>query len=476
MKRILSMLLMLFLLLGCFAGCNIAEKDPENTSDDGSRSETDKGTVTGSEDDEAWIEDIDSLDEINYFAGLMALMGGEATQMAANANSVPPVTPLNHTIRTDYWNLLNEQMTITVAICFAIEVTEEDAFLASKVGTGTISVMITDLKANVTGADMIGTTPLSMITFKNGEQYYSCLAELNDLQHGENNFFTNLYIDGFYMVKVSELDGWFSVMIHMDDQTVTSCDWITYQQDQSNLARTSLEIADDSIEFYHGYHLFTLDSLLSYYRGSSSEGDSTSEESRETSTNPLDTLHLESGMAMDRIEVVDVYQKDIPGERLSYDLLFVDGFRIGRGESQYLIFETEEAFLQFVETIDDDGFGEENKATLIAAAKQVNFENEYLIAVMARYSSLDVDENGNGFGINEVILQDRTLLFIYESLYAGGGQDDDYCQSSFLTIKKSDLPNGVAKYEIYAYSTENARDWASRYYTHYRTTTIVSYR
>ena len=477
MKKYLSMLLMFCLLLGCFAGCQVTEKDSVNSESGDSSFETDKGIVGQSEKNEAGLKGIDSLDEVNYYAGLMALKEGETLQEMENAASEPSVYPLStsqsHTKRTDYWNISDEQMTITVAICFTIEVTERNAFLASKVGIGTVSVMITDLKVGVTEPNTVGKTPLSMITFKNGEKYYSCLSKLNDLFTGENKFYSNQYIDGFCMVESSETNGWFSVAIDMDDQTVTACDWIDIQQDQNNEEMHRLTLAGESVKFYRGYHLFTLDSLLAYYGGSTSGGE-TSENSPESSTNPWDGSHAESGYAEERVEVVEVFQKDIPGQRLSFQLLFVDNLRMG--SRSFLTFETEEAFGQFVEGISDAEFGQEKKAALMEAAKQVNFEDECLIAVMAQYSDSDIDENGNGFGINEVILQDHTLLFIYESMYAGKSQNDGFYQSSFLTVKKSDFQNGIGKHEIYAYSTKNARDWASNYYRHYQMTTIVSYR
>ena len=476
MKKYVCMLLMFCMFLGCFAGCNVAEKDSENGSSIDSRFETDKGTVDQTEKDETWLEGIDSLDEVNYYAGLMVLMGKESSQTMANATSAPSVSPLSvsqsHTKRTDYWNISNEQMTITVAICFTIEVTEADTFLASKVGIGTVSVMITDLKVRVTEPNTVGNTPLSMITFKNGEKYYSCLSKLNDLQSGENKFYSNQYIDGFCVVDTSETDGWFSVAIDMENQTMTACDWSAYRQEQSDGEKQPLELVGDGIEFYHGYHVFTLDSLLNYYRKPSSEGE-TSEKPSESGTNPWDSVHLESGMSASRVEVVEVDQKNIPGQRLAFNLLFVDNLQMG--SRSFLMFESEEEFRQFVEGFSDAEFGQEKKVALMEAVKQVNFEDEYLIAVMAQYCASDVDENGNGFGINEVILQNYTLLFIYESMYTGKGQNDGYCQSSFLTVKKSDFQNGIGKYEIYAYSTQNARSWASYYYHHYQMTTIVSY-
>jgi len=76
------------------------------------------------------------------------------------------------------------ELRITEATYFCIELKEKNGFLASKLGLGKVEVVIT----KISDFD-------SMITFRNGDKYYSCL------ENGLNEFSTHKYIDGFFVVK-----------------------------------------------------------------------------------------------------------------------------------------------------------------------------------------------------------------------------------------------------------------------------------
>ncbi len=72
---------------------------------------------------------------------------------------------------------------------FQIELTDENGFLASKLGLGTVDVVILD--------DCIWGE--NMITFRNGDNFYSCLGDGGGTQR--RDFSTHKYVEGFYIVK-----------------------------------------------------------------------------------------------------------------------------------------------------------------------------------------------------------------------------------------------------------------------------------
>lgn len=88
----------------------------------------------------------------------------------------------------------NEVFTIYQVIYFQTELTDENGFLASKIGTGIIDVVITDNNLE------------PMITFKNGDKYYSCCINGSGPQYEE--YSTHKYIEGFYLVKNMEQDNY----------------------------------------------------------------------------------------------------------------------------------------------------------------------------------------------------------------------------------------------------------------------------
>ena len=89
----------------------------------------------------------------------------------------------------------NEPFYIDRVSMFQIELTDENGFLASKLGLGIVDVVITE--------DCIWGE--SLITFRNGENFYSCLTNGGgyDRQTGESywDFSTHKYVEGFFIVK-----------------------------------------------------------------------------------------------------------------------------------------------------------------------------------------------------------------------------------------------------------------------------------
>lgn len=92
----------------------------------------------------------------------------------------------------------NEVFSVSRVIFFQIEIKEDNGFLASKVGTGVVDVVITENSLE------------PMITFKNGDRYYSCCE--NSLLDNGKLYSTHKYIEGFYIIKNLEQENYsFSV-------------------------------------------------------------------------------------------------------------------------------------------------------------------------------------------------------------------------------------------------------------------------
>ncbi len=113
----------------------------------------------------------------------------------------PAVTPDNPTApnpddNIHYYSLdPNEPFFINRVSMFQIELTDEEGFLASKLGLGIVDVVITE---ECIWGD-------SLITFRKGDNFYSCLTNGvgYDPQTGERqwDFSTHKYVEGFFIVK-----------------------------------------------------------------------------------------------------------------------------------------------------------------------------------------------------------------------------------------------------------------------------------
>ena len=89
------------------------------------------------------------------------------------------------------------ELTVERTVYFQMELTDENGFLARQLGVGTIEVAVAlgDYLAD-----------LSMITFRNGDKFYSCMYHgyygINEKTNAEIYAFAAYrYIDGFYYVK-----------------------------------------------------------------------------------------------------------------------------------------------------------------------------------------------------------------------------------------------------------------------------------
>lgn len=96
----------------------------------------------------------------------------------------------------------NEPFFINKVSMFQILLTDENGFLASRLGLGIVDVVITE--------DCIWGE--SLLTFRNGEKFYSCLTNgwtLNQKTGGwQWDFSTHKYVEGFFIVKNFEQENY----------------------------------------------------------------------------------------------------------------------------------------------------------------------------------------------------------------------------------------------------------------------------
>ena len=136
---------------------------------------------------------VESLDALNYYAAIELL---SKAQDSATVGSIEGARKDALTVLSDggakeevytYELDPDEIFTVSEAIFFRIDITNEKSFLAARLGCGTIDVVITQNSLE------------PMITFKNGDRYFSCLE--NSETHGARKFTTHKYIDGLAIVK-----------------------------------------------------------------------------------------------------------------------------------------------------------------------------------------------------------------------------------------------------------------------------------
>ncbi|MBQ9121551.1 MAG: hypothetical protein IJY12_04205 [Clostridia bacterium] len=203
--------------------------------------------------------EIDSLHKINYYGGLLA---------AANDTVDPSDTPLlvtpgvrlmtglagsaktGATGQIDRFGIdPNEVFTVTRVIAFQLELNNPDnaeGFLESVLGEGVIDVVVTENNLE------------TMITFRQGEAYYSCLLNgISDDKGGYSavdgsyterdtvryNFSTHKYIEGFDIVKNTEQLN-FSFYFWMDRKTGEIVDFACYYSGDGVLAVADALVPD----------------------------------------------------------------------------------------------------------------------------------------------------------------------------------------------------------------------------------------
>lgn len=151
---------------------------------------------------------INSIDKLNYYTAMKALSDPSNLVSTASRQTAGGITLLSATVTTgeplpqikqladsgkddlkiQYYKLdPNDPFTVYTVVFFQIELDNSTGFLASKVGTGIVDVVITENSLE------------PMITFRNGDRYYSCFQ--NSTFRNGKVYSSHKYIDGFYIVK-----------------------------------------------------------------------------------------------------------------------------------------------------------------------------------------------------------------------------------------------------------------------------------
>ena len=144
---------------------------PDSSEEASSASSSDKtsSTISSNNSDNPTYT-IDSFDKLNFYAGLLAIKRGMSGVVAGNfaetfytPEEPPTGDPFNdpwitHSLLPDF---SKSRFEVYKAYYLKLNITEPDNFIAEKVGTGVIETVITDNSFGL------------VITFKNGENYYT---------------------------------------------------------------------------------------------------------------------------------------------------------------------------------------------------------------------------------------------------------------------------------------------------------------
>lgn len=172
--------------------------------------------------------EIDTIDELNYYAAMRVLGKLEPPTVASFATDgwvslrrVPPLSLYGGDERVVYdLSSLSSGgvFTVTEVLYFCVLI-EEGCYLADRVGTGVAEVVITQNSIE------------PMITVKNGDRYFSCCR--NGSQPNREIFSTHKYIEGMTLVKDFTEDG--------RTFTVTYDEWSS--EDESYLTAVALSLS-----------------------------------------------------------------------------------------------------------------------------------------------------------------------------------------------------------------------------------------
>ena len=132
---------------------------------------------------------IESIDMVNYYSAMRIMEDTDEQASMSTDTRYPVQMSVKEAVDTVYYEELSPTavFTVTGAVFFRIQVDDEACFLASKVGTGTVDVVITENNFE------------PMITFKNGDRFFTCCQNAGYIDG--MLFSTHKYIEGFYFAK-----------------------------------------------------------------------------------------------------------------------------------------------------------------------------------------------------------------------------------------------------------------------------------
>lgn len=265
---------------------------------------------------------IRSLDMLNYYAAMLTLSGRwgrSSAQPIVVSDAATTLVPLSSASdgATTFVPLSgldddtvtyeidpDEVFTISSVVFFRVHVSDSRSFLASKVGTGLVDVVITENNLE------------PMITFKNGDRYYTCLE--NGRSEDSVDFSTHKYIQGFKIVKSGEWECC-RFYVKFDGNNTDAASWSVKSLtvtpvDGESLYTGGTLYAKGETKTHRGTVFFTVRDLDAYFGNSTEPVVPVPEEKTREYANELNSFHLSSDGSF------------------VFSGIFSDGYRLGRYE------------------------------------------------------------------------------------------------------------------------------------------------
>ena len=182
----------------------------------------------------------------------------ETSQIDTPSQSQDPSRPQD-TEDVRYYDLYSwGELTIERTVYFQMELTDETAFLGRILGTGTVEVAVAlgDYLAD-----------LSMITFRNGDNFYSCMYHgyegVNEETGAEvYSFAAYRYIEGFYYVKNLKYEHYKFYLEIREDSVDFYCDYSHSgeENEQVRVIKGTSYCIDQKVTY-------TIEELEAYFNG-----------------------------------------------------------------------------------------------------------------------------------------------------------------------------------------------------------------
>ncbi|MGM9680460.1 MAG: hypothetical protein ACI3XR_03035 [Eubacteriales bacterium] len=226
---------------------------------------------------------INSLDMLNYYSAIRILTTPSESSLSSNGiktlnlstksrscgnpYEIQSLSYSESTEASDKENLIyyeidpNDVFMISMVAYFQFELTDENGFLASKIGTGLVEAVITENSLD------------PMITFKNGNRYYSCLV--NGGSGGVMSFSSHKYIEGFCIVKNFEQDNYTFDVGFSDDAVIgIHCNYFKTLPETAGYAPDETSFIEGSSRISFDGGSFTIAELENYYQSQSNPDES----------------------------------------------------------------------------------------------------------------------------------------------------------------------------------------------------------
>lgn len=248
---------------------NPTENNSQNNSTDGNSQDSstvnppyvdDTSDIAPPVDNDCFI---DSIDKLNFYSAKQILSENSLLPLSSNYRSVIKSPIMN--LSWDYAEYPidpNKVFTVTMVTYFTINLNDERGFLAQKLGgTGLVEVVV-----NNSDIDPLGT----MITFKKGDRYYSCLANERgvyypDFSRSYSEFSTHKYIEGFNIIKNFNQDN-FIFRVNFDGNKVVGFECRLFEGDTLIYSVDDVTLNEEFCMVLFTKQHFTINQLEMYFK------------------------------------------------------------------------------------------------------------------------------------------------------------------------------------------------------------------